>query len=92
MHCIVYCYHYIYTVYVIHKPVAREANWYCKLEDVKLMFSEESEYCSATDAEFAELIWGGLSQAGAEVSPRQGHKNLVMTASPDRHCTFPQEL
>jgi len=34
------------------------------------MLSEESGYRSATDAEFAELIWGGLAQAGAEVSPR----------------------
>jgi len=41
------------------------------------MLSEESGYRSATDAEFAELIWGGLSQAGAEVSPHQGHKKLV---------------
>ncbi len=56
------------------------------------MLSEESGYRSATDAEFAELIWGGLSQAGAEVSPQQGCKKVVTTASPGRHCTFPQEL
>lgn len=56
------------------------------------MLSEESGYRSATDAEFAELIWGGLSQAGAEVSPQQGYKKSVTSTSPNSHCTFPQEL
>ena len=84
--------------------MASEANWYCNrapqsapiaksiLEDVNLILCQEPGYRSATDAEFAELMWGGLSQAGPEVSPQQGHKRLVTTTSPDRHCTFPQEL
>ncbi len=104
MHCYLCCYHYICTVYVIYEVVASEANWYCNrapqsapiaksiLEDVNLMLSEESGYRSATDAEFAELMWGGLSRAGAEVSPQQGHKRLVTFTFSDRPRTFPQEL
>ena len=38
------------------------------LEQINTVLSGEPEYRAATDAEFADLIWTGLSKGGPEVT------------------------
>lgn len=41
------------------------------LAEVNALLSGEPGYRAATDAEFADLIWGGLTQGGPQVRKRK---------------------
>ena len=47
-------------------PIAKSIH-----EEVNVVLSDEPGYRAASDAEFADLIWGGVSQGGSEVSLQQ---------------------
>ena len=47
-------------------PIAKKIH-----EDINRLLSREPGYRSATDTEFADLIWEGLSEGGPTVKMRQ---------------------